>query len=79
MVRKSKSRKPPKPSVPESTTPAVKDSGAAPAPAEAYGQEFLLGRQLDLATRLLAAKVPVVAIKVALGKDADLISVSERV
>jgi uncharacterized protein (DUF1501 family) len=40
---------------------------AAPAPAEAYGQEFLLGRQLDLATRLLTAKVPVVAIKVALG------------
>jgi len=39
----------------------------APAPAEAYGQEYLLGRQLDLATRILSAKVPVVAIKVALG------------
>lgn len=38
-----------------------------PAPVESYGQEFLLGRQLDLATRILAAKVPVVAIKVALG------------
>ena len=40
---------------------------AAPAPAEAYGQEYQLGRQLDLATRILSAKVPVVAIKVALG------------
>lgn len=40
---------------------------SAPAPVEAYGQEFLLGRQLDLATRILTAKVPVVAIKVALG------------
>lgn len=39
----------------------------APAPAEPYGQEFLLGRQLDLATRILTARVPVVAIKVALG------------
>jgi len=39
----------------------------APAPVEAYGQEYLLGRQLDLATRILAAKVPMVAIKVALG------------
>jgi len=39
----------------------------APAPAEAYAQEFLLGRQLDLATRILSSKVPVVAIKVALG------------
>jgi uncharacterized protein (DUF1501 family) len=39
----------------------------APAPAEAYPQELLLGRQLDLATRVLAARVPVVAIKVALG------------
>ena len=38
-----------------------------PAPAEAYGQEFPLGRQLDLATRILAAKMPLVAIKVALG------------
>ena len=39
----------------------------APVPAEDYGQEYLLGRQLDLATRILSAKVPVVAIKVALG------------
>ena len=39
----------------------------APAPAEAYGQEYQLGRQLDLATRILAARVPVVAVKVALG------------
>lgn len=38
-----------------------------PAPPEAYGQEYQLGRQLDLATRILAARVPVVAIKVALG------------
>lgn len=40
---------------------------SAPAPVDAYGQEFLLGRQLDLATRLLTAKVPVIAIKVGLG------------
>lgn len=40
---------------------------AAPAPAHPYSEEFLLGRQLDLATRIIAAKVPVVAIKVALG------------
>lgn len=40
---------------------------AAPAPAEPYGQEYQLGRQLDLATRVLSVKVPVVAIKVALG------------
>ncbi|TAJ90680.1 MAG: DUF1501 domain-containing protein [Reyranella sp.] len=39
----------------------------APTPTEAYPQELLLGRQLDLATRVLSAKVPVVAIKVALG------------
>lgn len=39
----------------------------APSPAHEYGQEFLLGRQLDLATRIIASKVPVVAIKVALG------------
>ena len=36
-------------------------------PVDAYGQEFLLGRQLDLATRVITSKVPVVAIKVALG------------
>ena len=40
---------------------------SAASPAEAYGQEFLLGRQLDVATRVITAKVPVVAIKVALG------------
>lgn len=38
-----------------------------PAPAQSYGQELGLGRQLDLATRLLMARVPVVALKVALG------------
>ena len=38
-----------------------------PAPATSYPAEFGFGRQLDLATRLLMAKVPVVAIKVALG------------
>jgi uncharacterized protein (DUF1501 family) len=40
---------------------------AAPAPTFAYSQDNGLGRQLDLATRLLAAKAPVVAIKLALG------------
>ncbi len=40
---------------------------AAPAPAHAYNQDNGLGRQLDLATRLLAARVQVVAIKVAMG------------
>lgn len=39
----------------------------APAPAYAYSPDNGLGRQLDLATRLLASKVPVIAIKVALG------------
>lgn len=39
----------------------------APAPVHAYGQEYLLGRQLDLATRVMSARVPVVAIKMALG------------
>ena len=37
-----------------------------PAPAYAY-QDPVFGRQLDLATRILMARVPVVAIKVALG------------
>ncbi|MBV8394230.1 MAG: DUF1501 domain-containing protein [Alphaproteobacteria bacterium] len=37
-----------------------------PAPANAYGQDGGFGRQLDLATRILMARVPVVAIKVAL-------------
>ncbi len=39
----------------------------AAAPAEAYPQEVLLGRQLDLATRVITAQVPVVAVKAALG------------
>jgi uncharacterized protein (DUF1501 family) len=39
----------------------------APAPKESYSQELLLGRQLELATKVLAARVPVVAVKVALG------------
>lgn len=38
-----------------------------PAPANAYPSEFGFGRQLDLATRLLMARVPVVVVKVALG------------
>ena len=38
-----------------------------PQPAYEYPQETGLGRQLDLATRLVMAKVPVMAIKVALG------------
>jgi uncharacterized protein (DUF1501 family) len=38
-----------------------------PAPAQAYGQDFGLGRQLDVATRIVMARVPVVAVKVALG------------
>ena len=40
---------------------------AAPTPLHAYNPDNGLGRQLDLATRLLAAKIQVVAIKVALG------------
>jgi uncharacterized protein (DUF1501 family) len=40
---------------------------AAPAPAHAYAQDLLLGRQFELATRVLTARVPVVAIKTALG------------
>jgi uncharacterized protein (DUF1501 family) len=40
---------------------------AAPTSTHAYNQDTGLGRQLELATRLLAAKVPVVAIKVAIG------------
>lgn len=38
-----------------------------PAPSHAYPPEYGFGRQLDLATRLLMARVPVVTIKVALG------------
>ena len=37
------------------------------APKEAYPQEVLLGRQLDVATRIVTARVPVVAVKAALG------------
>ena len=37
-----------------------------PAPANAYATDNGFGRQLDLATRILMARVPVVAIKVAL-------------
>ncbi|SKA22342.1 Uncharacterized conserved protein, DUF1501 family [Enhydrobacter aerosaccus] len=37
-----------------------------PAPAYAYGADNGFGRELDLATRLLLARVPVIAIKVAL-------------
>jgi uncharacterized protein (DUF1501 family) len=40
---------------------------AAPAPAHDYGQDGPLGRQLDLATRIIAGRVPVVAVKIALG------------
>ncbi len=39
----------------------------APAPAQAYAQDLLLGRQFDVTTRVLTARVPVVAIKTALG------------
>jgi uncharacterized protein (DUF1501 family) len=40
---------------------------AASAPAEPYVQEGPLGRELDLATRIITAQVPVVAVKIALG------------
>ena len=40
---------------------------AAQAPAQEYAPGTLFGRQLDLATRVITAGVPVVAIKVALG------------
>jgi uncharacterized protein (DUF1501 family) len=52
-----------------------------PAPATAYAPEGGFGRQLDLATRILMAKVPVVAIKMALiGFDthANQVPVQER-
>jgi len=39
----------------------------APVPNEAYSQDFLFGRQLELATRVLTARVPVVVVKTALG------------
>jgi len=39
----------------------------APAPAQEYAQEGPLGRELDLATRIITAQVPVVAVKIALG------------
>jgi uncharacterized protein (DUF1501 family) len=54
---------------------------AAPAPGLAYPQELLLGRQFDLATRVLTARVPVVAIKTALGgfdTHANQVQVHER-
>jgi uncharacterized protein (DUF1501 family) len=40
---------------------------AAPAPAHDYSQDGAFGRELDLATRIVTAGVPVVAVKVALG------------
>jgi uncharacterized protein (DUF1501 family) len=40
---------------------------SAPAPTQAYDFETVLGRQLDVATRIIAARVPVIAVKVALG------------
>jgi uncharacterized protein (DUF1501 family) len=40
---------------------------AAQAPAHEYASGTLFGRQLDLATRVITAGVPVVAVKVALG------------
>ena len=40
---------------------------AAPPPAEAYGADQPFARELDLATRIVTARLPVVAIKVALG------------
>src|SRR5262245_18610321 len=39
----------------------------APVPAHAYSQDFPFGRQLDLSTRIVAARVPVVAIKTGMG------------
>jgi uncharacterized protein (DUF1501 family) len=40
---------------------------ATPAPVQEYAQEGPLGRELDLATRIITAGVPVVAVKIALG------------
>jgi len=40
---------------------------AAPPPAQEYVRESLLGRELDLATRIITARVPVVAVKIAFG------------
>jgi uncharacterized protein (DUF1501 family) len=40
---------------------------AAPAPVQEYANEGPLGRELDLATRIITARVPVVAVKIALG------------
>ena len=54
---------------------------AAPAPAENYGQDLFFGRQLDLATRVLTARVPVVVVKAALGgfdTHANQVPVHER-
>ena len=40
---------------------------AAPPPQQDYAQEGPLGRELDLATRIITARVPVLAVKIALG------------
>src|SRR3954469_8049614 len=40
---------------------------AAPPPVQAYASDGALGRELDLATRIITAQVPVVAVKIALG------------
>ncbi|MBN9091457.1 MAG: DUF1501 domain-containing protein [Reyranella sp.] len=40
---------------------------AAPPPVQEYANEGPLGRELDLATRIITAQVPVVAVKIALG------------
>jgi uncharacterized protein (DUF1501 family) len=53
----------------------------AQAPAQEYAQDTLFGRQLDLATRIITARVPVVAVKVALGgfdTHANQVPVHER-
>ena len=52
-----------------------------PVPAITYAQDNLLGRQLDLATRIIMARVPVIAAKVALpGFDthANQVATQER-
>lgn len=40
---------------------------AAPAPAQGYVHDSLFGRELDLASRIILAQVPVMAVKIALG------------
>ena len=44
-----------------------RQAARSPAPAQEYAQDTPFGRQLDLATRVITAGVPVVAVKVALG------------